>query len=465
MDIPTDVAKSTPSTQYTKGWRVVWRLEVIITHKPIPHVGNRIAKSFELAIINYATPTLPHRPPSLDTVVGTDAYTTSINIFTPRSIVGPEDVLNVAVSARPADPGTSLKKVTIVLERVMGWLEDRKTLFKRSGSPEDAVACRAIVSTSQAVSSNSTTFQLTLPKRGGTWDTGETCITKFVSIAFQVRVKVHLKAGRTVREFQCPPVPITVSSVTSAERTRAESSIRAERHRSTDRRRTSRRSMYMQAGATDISEVSLHVPRKRSPSPAVVMASPPVGLKPILLSPEQPCQQPPAQSISFIFPSAPPHSNPIFDTSLSLSENVGSPNSDTLADPTPDSWSTAQEHRRVSTSESEGDALHMFQRGQKRPETFDESFDPRPTLPSLDTLGIGLPKIQRSAYARPATAPAHISCALTHPAFSRPSTSFGQRLRRATPPPALPLEQSSAPNNQNEPLISPHTFAFTLQGE
>lgn len=438
ISIPTDVAAKTASSQTLKEWKTVWRFEIAVKHRPIQYVGDHVVKSFYLNILNHTTPPITPPSPLTDLNIGADAYAAVVSIDPPQGVYGPESSIPLTVRARPTDPEAVVKKVHVVLERVLEFLEDSspsppKSLFRRSSPSKDPtteVQQMDSVSTEvfeQEAGASRCQTSMLLARRTR-WDTGETVRTKLLFMRFQLRVKVTIKTAKskTSREFSCPPIPVTLCAVTAAElaRARAVAPVAALKQPAQRKARSSRRGLYMHEGTIDIATDAVVSPppisRKRSISPYIPTSNP--GLKPILISPDQPTQPMPPQSIQFVFPSPPPHSSYLSPDGLPPISTVFSP-TNAPSPPSYDSWSIIKRFqatgRRISTTGSEEEALQPSRSRQKIGE---EAFDGRPSLPSLDALGLGLPHVARSPARRPMTAPA----------FSAPfgSTASFQRLQQ-----------------------------------
>lgn len=369
ITIPLDASKVAVSSQHLKKWKVVWRFEVAVEHKPIPYVGSRIVKSFFLNVLNHAVP--PQSPPSppTDMMIGSGSSSALVHLSNPQGAYGPGDEINLSFTAKTQDPLAVVRRATLVLERVAEFLDDTETT--------------PIVTASVAEVASSTHMRLVLPKRGSAWDVGETARTELVTLRYHLRLHLAIQPdqSRHVKEYSCPAISLHISATSKSER---EGAVPVSR-----RHRSSRRGLYMHEGTVDISSPLLTHPTLVSdhlvsaagpayhPSPAY-RPSPPMGLKPILLPADHPAQPNP---IHFIFPSPPPGGTPLREL------------------PDYDSYSIIrqfqQNGRRISTTASEEEAMQPSRSRQKLVE--------RPTLPSLDALGLGLPHVER----RPLTAPAH----------------------------------------------------------
>ncbi|KAH8833545.1 hypothetical protein DL96DRAFT_444733 [Flagelloscypha sp. PMI_526] len=118
--IPTD----TPgfSTSLFLEYRCVWRVEAVLHHIPLPVVGHRQIKHFQLPLISYALPpfaptpsfTLPplhqqtHKP-------GVPSVRYTVNA--PTTPIGPLDMVSVPIYLLPLDPGLTVRSASAVVER------------------------------------------------------------------------------------------------------------------------------------------------------------------------------------------------------------------------------------------------------------------------------------------------------------------------------------------------------------
>ena len=494
----------------------MWKLEIGLEHKPIQYVGDRFVKGFYLNVINHYAPSMtPPSPPSSSTL-GSDSYTTTLHATPTRGAFGPGDTVSVALEAKTLDSGAVIKKAHLVLERVVEYLEDpttppassssgsvstSKSFFRKSNSPRalaeemsdiTTIATTATDAFTQDSGSSRCTLDLTVPKRDSHWQVGETVQSKLVRVRFQLRVKLAVKSAksRATRDLVGPPIAVFVSKTCSADRAQALSLVPEAHVKAQRKSRSTRRGLYMHEGHIDISTdvLSTTVPRKRSPSPFVPL--PTYSLKPILLSPEQSAQAQP-QSISFVFPSPPPHASYLSPNGLPAFSNLfpASGALPTAASP-PDfeSWSMIKQFqstgRRISTTASEEEAI---QPSRSRQRLVEEGFDGRPSLPSLDTLGLGLPQIARLPSRRPMTAPAQISpfgsfsnsrrssdtlcgnadttphlTAMYPPSPPRPRSSFGPTKHAMYPPSPFPGKEAGGDDDGS---LSPRRFAFSVKEE
>ncbi|GFZ49586.1 hypothetical protein JCM24511_07706 [Saitozyma sp. JCM 24511] len=508
ISIPTDAITRTHSSQWTKEWKLVWRLDVVIDHKPIPYVGHRISKAYALNLQNHRTPSLPPlSPPSPISAPGAQ-----IHLNAPHGAFGPGDVMTVSMHVKPDDPATSIKKATVILERRTEFLdpsssstpqERRDSLsvesestspprapafWRRSVSPRPpyqrltsdppspevdpssrVVTTKVIETTCEETTPGSAgtywcSTQLTIPNRGGKWDSGETLRSPLVSVHFDLRVKVTFRSSKrsSPKEFTCPPVPVILVATSAAERSEAQAFAALttpSRAASVKRKhRSSRRGLYMHEGTTEISDPivnGVHTTQRRrrtkSQTSSPVLQSVPSNvsdIKPILLSADHPAQ---SHNISFVFPSPLLHSSPQvredIDRSDSRLPSIQSLLSPQYRPPSPLSTTTSQSQaqidydsisilrqfqqtgRRISTSTSEEEEM---QPSRSRQKVRDDGMGglavfERPALPSLDALGLGLPQIPEHTPGRtnrPRTAPVHSTFAM---AGAVPPPLFGSR--------------------------------------
>ncbi|KAK8865819.1 hypothetical protein IAR55_000967 [Kwoniella newhampshirensis] len=481
MSIPVDAALQARSSMCIREYKVVWRMELVIDHKPIPYVGNSMTKAFALDLLNHRTPTLSPISPPTARVVGADVYATELFLNAPHGAYGPTDTFTVALQARPIDAATTVKKVTVVLERTIESTEARlsrdsfkdpspsrsstpsppnkiSSLFRRSTSPRpplqripsdpsmhqsepdpshlsvvrdkiSEVTCTDVIPGNGG--NHWCAMSISLPRRKGKWDIGETHHSELVSISYQLRATIVVKHARRSQSkmLVCPPVPVIVTSVSIAERADAVASADASVTKEKKRHRSSRRGLYMHEGNIDISEPMLgghkrRTGRSKSPSshasPIIhAITGVATDVKPILLPPDHPGQ---SQSISFVFPSPPPHESAPYINVLPPIQSFHSMSSSQLPSPpasrsgvdvdTPDLWRQFQATgRRISATTSEEDEVLPSRSRQKLHAVGDdrEAAFQRPSLPSLDALGLGLPYVPDDGRprSRPRTAPIH----------------------------------------------------------
>ncbi|KAI1787911.1 hypothetical protein LXA43DRAFT_975083 [Ganoderma leucocontextum] len=115
--------KRTPgfSTANYQDYRVFWRLEAILDHVPIPSVGSRIVRYFDLALIRYdLPPSLNPSPPQhalLHQTCKPRAPVVRYNVATPSSPVGPSDIVHTTLLLQPVDPAVAIRSATVSIER------------------------------------------------------------------------------------------------------------------------------------------------------------------------------------------------------------------------------------------------------------------------------------------------------------------------------------------------------------
>lgn len=95
----------------------------VLDHVPIPSVGSRIVRYYDLALLRYDLPPSiqPSSPPSHHTLLRqTDkprAPVVSYNVATPTLPVGPSDIIYTTLFLRPQDPGVTIRSATVAVER------------------------------------------------------------------------------------------------------------------------------------------------------------------------------------------------------------------------------------------------------------------------------------------------------------------------------------------------------------
>lgn len=362
ISIPTSAMDKGASTLHLNGWKVVWRVDVSIDHRPIPYVGTRISKAYALNLYTYVSPLLPPLTPPLAINVGQDACATQLFITAPSTAYGPGDTLSVGFHAQPNDHTTIVKKVAVYLDRRIEFLEEKsptrdpspdstgsgKPSFfgPASSSPaprfirlssdvsvsplEDSsgrvlTACVAegssITPTPGSGGSYWCSTEIHFPNRGGkNWDMGETRRTKLVSVSYELRIKMSFKSTKgkaSGRDFTCSGIPVVVVATSAAERADAQALIAAATPEPSSslvaakrKHRSSRRGLYMHEGTTDITEAAAagqrsRRGRNRSKSDLPVVVSLFTGIvadiKPILRRSAEP-QEPMRTALSFSLP-------------------------------------------------------------------------------------------------------------------------------------------------------------------
>lgn len=365
LSVPADAIDKARSTQRTKEWNLVWKLDLVVEHKPIQFVGHSISKTYHVNLYNHTSPSLPPPSPPQAISIGHDVYSTQVFMNPPHGSFGPGDKFAFSFYAKPDDPSVTVRKASVVLERRIeardrspsppsssgGSAEKQSSssLFRRNLSPrplygrissassesekDKAIVNKILDQTTDEITPGSggthwCTMNLGLTKRAGHWDIGETCRTETVSVSFELKVKIWLKSGRSTREFHCPPVPLLVVGVSAAERMVAQNAALAHVTPHKRKHRSSRRGLYMHEGTLDISQdlLGAGVVHRRKPksksdktttSPILPITGIVTDIRPILrpsdptnprnaaastsASPSPP--PPPQPSISFVFPS------------------------------------------------------------------------------------------------------------------------------------------------------------------
>jgi hypothetical protein len=493
--IPLEVADRSSGCKDFREWRVKWRLTVIVNHKPIPYVGHRVARAWPLDLRDHRTrptATLPPSPPS-GVTIGTGSTATQIHVNPPPGCYGPLDTFPLSVSVRPEDLTTSVRKVSVVLERRLELVDPRRpspppdegapphkasrisAIFNRSSSPRSrhdddgaAASSRTVttvirettleVSTRGKTGSSWCAGFLTIPQRNHRWDIGQTEQTGLVDVSFVIRVKATVKSRRhnSVKELVSGPVPVVILATTASER--ATATLAVKRPDSSDT------SLNIPPATSDDlkHKVSLHgsPPLELEDSDPSLdeprLASKTRGSRAIsengLLGPPPPpysdrgrCTTPtvsssgtsstatsptsatfaPLPSVRSILRYSSPRPGPRPCSSSPQSTGIMSPPSSSVdpRDHDSDSVTVNGGRRRISMSASEDNDLQPVRSRQKLWRSSDLVFGlvrapsstdakkrpPRANnrLPSLDTLGLGLPQVPDSGrpLRRPSTAP------------------------------------------------------------
>ncbi|KAG2158446.1 uncharacterized protein EDB93DRAFT_670069 [Suillus bovinus] len=125
LTIPAHTAG--PSTAlYFQEYRICWRIEAVVNHAPIPGVGSRLLKHYDLYLIRHdlpgnASPPSPVTPPptSYLSSLTTKSRGPSLRyrIILPTKPVGPLDIVSLQVTVQPLDSAVSIRSATAVVER------------------------------------------------------------------------------------------------------------------------------------------------------------------------------------------------------------------------------------------------------------------------------------------------------------------------------------------------------------
>ncbi|KLT38325.1 hypothetical protein CC85DRAFT_38487 [Cutaneotrichosporon oleaginosum] len=245
LSIPPEAAELARGTQNLREWRVRWRLEVMVEHVPIPHVGHRVAHAYDINVYDHRSPSPSLPSPPAGMVLGSGATATHVHINPPPTAFGPSESLNVSFSVRPDDPSTSVKKLQLILERRVELLDGRRpvggstddlptprrsrvhNLFRGSSplsnrgtseKPERVIVTRIADALCEVPppGPNGAVWSmgsLQLPRRGHNWAVGETTRTHLADISFEARVKITVKnkhelpRARLKREHSSEPSP------------------------------------------------------------------------------------------------------------------------------------------------------------------------------------------------------------------------------------------------------------------
>jgi hypothetical protein len=459
LTIPPEVAALARGTQNLREWRVRWRLEVMVEHVPIPHVGHRVAHAYDFNVYDHRSPSPSLPSPPAGMVLGSGATAAHVHINPPPTAFGPSEALAVSFSVRPDDPSASIKKLQLVLDRrvelldggrrpVGGSTDDLPTtrrsrvhnLFRGSSplsnrtSPEksDRIIVTRIADAQCDVpppGPNGAVWSMgsfQLPRRGHQWAIGETTRTEFADISFEARLKITVKNKRagTQKELVSEPIPVTIVASTAEERAQARKAWE---------------------------RLDSRTPRRRGPSgkenPVYLHETSPLGSSTCLVTPKRHARDvtPPStsatSSTAYLLPSPAPSGDrdgaqlafrPMVCSTPDLSTAESESGTSThLITPSNHSESTLPKHRFARRiSETSDDDLP---RSRLKREHSGERSPPVPRrrlqLPSLDALGLKLPKVkeERPLRDRPATAPTFGVYSAKPPPFgsSRPQTSAG----------------------------------------
>lgn len=267
LTIPPEAAEHARGTKSMREWRVKWRLEAVVNHKPIQYVGDRVAKAFVLDLHNHRTPQTPPPSTAAGATIGAGHTSTQLFINPPHGPFGPGDIIPISLSARPEDYGSSIRKVQVILDRRLEMLDDKmspphasssssrrpsptlddgqgnkskrmSSIFLRGSSPRSASRladdnnervnvtriAEAPCDISSAGDSGAiwSVGSIQLPRRGNRWDTGETERTEFAAVSFDLRIKLTLKTKRGTSELVSAPVPVVIVGATTSERATAQ---------------------------------------------------------------------------------------------------------------------------------------------------------------------------------------------------------------------------------------------------
>ncbi|BEJ14293.1 hypothetical protein CspHIS471_0400600 [Cutaneotrichosporon sp. HIS471] len=450
--IPPEVAALARGSQNLREWRVRWRLEVMVEHVPIPVVGHRVAYAYDLNLYDHRnpSPSLPSPPAAM--ILGSGATATHVHMNPPPTAFGPSESLAVSFSVRPDDPSASIKKLQLVLDRRVELLDGKRpmsgstddlptqrrsrvqNLFRGSspqssrGDKVERVIVTRIAEAQCEVPSpgeNGAMWSmgsLQLPRRGHNWAIGETTRTEFINMSFEARLKVTVKnkRGGSQKELVSQPIPVMIVGSTAEERLQARKAWERLDTR-TSRRRTpgcdDGHIANIRDGAVLGSAPCVVNPRRHRRDIPPSCNNGTGSTAPLLPSPPRSRER---LAVRTVLCSTPDLSNG--ESEGTMSTDLVSPYDSERPLP------THRCSRRISaTSEDE------LPRSRLKREHSSEPSPPMPRrrlqLPSLDALGLGLPKVkeERPLRNRPATAPAFGVYSAKPPPFgsSRPQTSAG----------------------------------------
>ncbi|PCH38389.1 hypothetical protein WOLCODRAFT_97042 [Wolfiporia cocos MD-104 SS10] len=113
------------STANFQAYRTFWRIEAALEHIPIPGVGHRLFRCFDLALVRYDEPTYPslgHVMPSTSHALLLQtskprAPVLRYSISTPTRAVGPTELVYASLSIKPVDPDVVVRSASFIVER------------------------------------------------------------------------------------------------------------------------------------------------------------------------------------------------------------------------------------------------------------------------------------------------------------------------------------------------------------
>ncbi|CUA72330.1 hypothetical protein RSOLAG22IIIB_00997 [Rhizoctonia solani] len=263
------------STFHLPDYRVYWRLEAAIHTPHIPGIGNRQVKCFDVNLVRYSKPSIPHRPIASSAPQPSQQPLQSEFHF-PRRPAAPLDPIPLSLRIQPR-PGLSLQRVTFTLERRIDFIDstpasstshlaspsaltqsvsresepfsstvalltgspdDQSPIRKRSPSPasqcaksvEAVLASTEVTDIPKSTASDkfspytvSALLQVPTPKSGAHWGIGETMQGGLARIRFFVTAKVQLATGASPVVVDAGHEEITIIAVDDAERQRVHS--------------------------------------------------------------------------------------------------------------------------------------------------------------------------------------------------------------------------------------------------
>lgn len=138
ISVPAKVAGF--STAIFVDYRCMWRVEagmcllpsllisscrplfLVLTHAPISGVGSRQIRHFELPLIRYDLPPIGPITPTLEPLLNQEtnkprAPRVRYSINSPKSPIGPLDLVPIPIHLRPFDRGVSIRSASVIVER------------------------------------------------------------------------------------------------------------------------------------------------------------------------------------------------------------------------------------------------------------------------------------------------------------------------------------------------------------
>ncbi|THH33994.1 hypothetical protein EUX98_g351 [Antrodiella citrinella] len=124
ITLPTNVPGF--STANYQEYKTFWRVEAVLEHIPLPAVGSRLLRYYDLPLVRYDVPT--HNPPS-PTSMSPVPHTLFLpnskppapiihyNLSTPVLPVGPSDLILASIFLRPLDASVSIRSASVLIER------------------------------------------------------------------------------------------------------------------------------------------------------------------------------------------------------------------------------------------------------------------------------------------------------------------------------------------------------------
>ena len=136
---------------------------LVLTHVPISGVGSRQIRHFELPLIRYDLPPIDPITPTLEPLLNQQtnkprAPRIRYSINSPKSPVGPLDLVPIPIHLRPLDRGVSIRSASVIVERRI-FLRDAGQTAPPIPSPLIPVTLQPNPSTSSLAAPPSPSFQ------------------------------------------------------------------------------------------------------------------------------------------------------------------------------------------------------------------------------------------------------------------------------------------------------------------